>query len=127
MYRNVQQSSESQSEASSSAESDMSDINGVALLLGMSTKDVHVDRFRVDRQKLENMIKSNFMLFCFEKISFLHSFLSKNSKITKPVLRNFVSVKETLIPFHLFTIKRNKRSRKVKKNKRSKTNVALIN
>lgn len=57
MYRNNQQSNESQSEVSSSTESEMSDINCIASQLGMSTKDVHVDRFRVDRQKLENMIK----------------------------------------------------------------------
>lgn len=57
MYRNVQQSSESQSEASSSAESDWSDINGIALQMGLHPKDLCVERFKVDRQKLENMIK----------------------------------------------------------------------
>lgn len=59
MYRNVQQSSESQSEASSSAESDWSDINSIALQMGIHPKDLCVERFKVDRQKLENMIKSN--------------------------------------------------------------------
>lgn len=59
MYRNVQQSSESQSETSSSAESDWSDINSIALQLGLHPKNVCVERFKVDRQKLENMIKSN--------------------------------------------------------------------
>lgn len=58
MYRNVRQSSESQSEASSSAESDWSDINSMALQMGLNPKDLCVERFKVDRQKLENMIKS---------------------------------------------------------------------
>lgn len=61
MYRNVQQSNESQSEASSSAESDLSDINSIALQMGISPEDLCVQRFKVDRQKLENMIKSNNM------------------------------------------------------------------
>lgn len=59
MYRNVQQSIESQSETSSSAESDWSDINSIALQLGLHPGNVHVERFKVDRQKLENMIKGN--------------------------------------------------------------------
>lgn len=59
MYRNVQQSSESQSEASSSAESDWSDINSIALQMGLHPDDMCVERFKVDRQKLENMIKGN--------------------------------------------------------------------
>lgn len=63
MYRNVQQSSESQSEASSSAESDWSDMNGIALQLGLHPKELCIERFKVDRQKLENMIKSNVFSF----------------------------------------------------------------
>lgn len=59
MYRNVQQSSESQSEASSSAESDWSDVTSIALQMGWDPKDVVTERFKVDRQKLENMIKGN--------------------------------------------------------------------
>lgn len=62
MYRNVLQSSESQSETSSSAESDWSDINSIALQLGLHIDNVCVERFKVDRQKLENMIKSNLSL-----------------------------------------------------------------
>lgn len=69
MYRNVQQSSESQSEASSSAESDWSDINSIALQMGLHPKDLCVERFKVDRQKLENMIKSEiYKLLCLNVI-----------------------------------------------------------
>lgn len=60
MYRNVHQSSESQSEASSSAESELSDINSIAKQLNLDPKDICVQRFKVDRQKLENMIKSKY-------------------------------------------------------------------
>lgn len=59
LYRNVQQSSESQSETSSSAESDWSDVNSFALQSGLHPDNVGVERFKVDRQKLEYMIKSN--------------------------------------------------------------------
>lgn len=62
MYRNVQQSSESQSEASSSAESDWSDIKSIALHMGLDPEDMCVERFKVDRQKLENMIKGNILI-----------------------------------------------------------------
>ena len=65
MYRNVQQSSESQSEASSSAESDWSDYNSIALQMGLHPKDLCVERFKVDRQKLENMIKGKFISVIF--------------------------------------------------------------
>lgn len=58
MYRNVHQSNESQSEASSSTESEMSDINSIAIKMGLNPEDICVQRFKVDRQKLENMIKS---------------------------------------------------------------------
>lgn len=58
MYRNVQQSSESQSEASSSTGSDWSDNNGIALQMGLDPKDLYAQKFKVDRQKLENMLKS---------------------------------------------------------------------
>lgn len=68
MYRNVLQSSESQSEASSSAESDWSDINSIALQMGLHPKDLCVERFKVDRQKLENMIKS--IVLPFDIINF---------------------------------------------------------
>ncbi|XP_031619044.1 protein bicaudal C [Contarinia nasturtii] len=57
MYRNVRQSSESQSEASSSAESDWSDINSIAAQMGLHPKDLCVERFKVDRNKLETLIK----------------------------------------------------------------------
>lgn len=71
MYRNVQQSSESQSETSSSAESDWSDINSIALQMGLSPENVHVERFKVDRQKLENMIKSNVIkVFLYQRSYF---------------------------------------------------------
>lgn len=53
-------SSESQSEASSSAESDLSDVNSIALQMGILPEELCVIRFKIDRQKLENMIKSNF-------------------------------------------------------------------
>lgn len=59
MYRNVRQSSESQSEASSSAESDWSDINSIAAQMGLQPKDMCVERFKVDRNKLETLIKGN--------------------------------------------------------------------
>lgn len=68
MYRNVQQSIESQSETSSSAESDWSDITSIALQMGLHPDSVSIERFKVDRQKLENMIKGNeLILFLFLK------------------------------------------------------------
>lgn len=64
MRHDVQQSSESQSEASSSVGSDFSDFHSVALQMGLPPGTAHEERFKVDRQKLENMIKSNVqMLF----------------------------------------------------------------
>lgn len=52
--------SETQSEISS-ADSDWSDIRAIANKLGVQNPDdLHTERFKVDRQKLENMIKSEF-------------------------------------------------------------------
>lgn len=65
MYRNVQQSIESQSETSSSAESDWSNINSIALQMGLHPESVHVERFKVDRQKLENMIKGSIIFILY--------------------------------------------------------------
>lgn len=49
--------SETQSEISS-VDSDWSDIRAIALKLGVSNPDdLHTERFKVDRQKLEQMIK----------------------------------------------------------------------
>ena len=49
--------SETQSEISS-VDSDWSDIRSIALKLGVSNpEDLHTDRFKVDRSKLEEMIK----------------------------------------------------------------------
>lgn len=56
----MHQSSESRSEASS-VESDWSDINSIAIQMGVSPNDLAIERFKVDRQKLENMIKGNFI------------------------------------------------------------------
>lgn len=68
-------SSETQSEISS-ADSDWSDIRSIALKLGVQNPDdLHTERFKVDRQKLENLIKSNFCI-TFTKINLLIS--SKN-------------------------------------------------
>lgn len=58
-------SSETQSEISS-ADSDWSDIRAIANKLGVQNPDdLHTERFKVDRQKLEQMIKSEFSLFYF--------------------------------------------------------------
>lgn len=35
----------------------MSDINSIAIQLGVSPHELAIERFKVDRQKLENMIK----------------------------------------------------------------------
>ena len=49
--------SETQSEISS-MDSDWSDIRAIALKLGVANPDdLHTERFKVDRQKLEQMIK----------------------------------------------------------------------
>lgn len=49
--------SETQSEISS-ADSDWSDIRAIALKLGVANPDeLHTERFKVDRQKLEQMLK----------------------------------------------------------------------
>lgn len=55
--------SETQSEISS-VDSDWSDIRAIANKLGVQNPDdLHTERFKVDRQKLENMIKSEFFIF----------------------------------------------------------------
>lgn len=55
--------SETQSEISS-VDSDWSDIRAIANKLGVQNPDdLHTERFKVDRQKLENMIKSEFFFF----------------------------------------------------------------
>lgn len=52
--------SETQSEISS-ADSDWSDIRAIATKLGVQNPDdLHTERFKVDRHKLENMIKGMF-------------------------------------------------------------------
>lgn len=57
MRPTVRCSSESQSEVSS-VESERNDIANIALQLGISNQDELIDdRFKVDRQKLENLIK----------------------------------------------------------------------
>lgn len=38
-------------------------MNGIALQLGLHPKELCIERFKVDRQKLENMIKSNVFSF----------------------------------------------------------------
>jgi protein bicaudal C len=50
--------SETQSEISS-VESDWSDLRSIAAQLGVANPDdLHTERFKIDRQKLEDMIKS---------------------------------------------------------------------
>lgn len=59
LYQAVRATSESQSEVSS-VDSDWSDVRGIALQLGVSDPDdLANERFKVDRQKLENMIKGS--------------------------------------------------------------------
>nr|XP_036216038.1 protein bicaudal C isoform X2 [Bactrocera oleae]XP_036216039.1 protein bicaudal C isoform X2 [Bactrocera oleae]XP_036216040.1 protein bicaudal C isoform X2 [Bactrocera oleae]XP_036216041.1 protein bicaudal C isoform X2 [Bactrocera oleae] len=54
--------SETQSEISS-ADSDWSDIRAIALKLGVANPDdLHTERFKVDRQKLEQMLKEDSMV-----------------------------------------------------------------
>ena len=58
MYESIRRPSESQSEISS-VDSDWSDIKAIALQLGVSNPDdLITERFKVDRQKLESLIKS---------------------------------------------------------------------
>ena len=55
--------SENQSEISS-VESDFSDIRSVAAQLGITNPDeLHMERFKIDRMKLEDMVKSKFLIF----------------------------------------------------------------
>lgn len=62
IYEAVRRTSESQSEISS-IDSDWSDIKSIAIQLGVSNPDdLVIQRFKVDRQKLENMIISKFEL-----------------------------------------------------------------
>lgn len=64
-------SSDTRSEASSVA-SEWSDINSnFALQLGVNKEDLKDERFKIDRQKLENMIKGKkeFIVFwCFHRL-----------------------------------------------------------
>lgn len=63
LYQAGQQSSESQSEISSIG-SNWSDIRSIALRLGITNEaDLTNERFKIDRQKLETMIKSMAMQF----------------------------------------------------------------
>jgi len=58
IYPTVRTPSESQSEISS-VDSDWSDLKNIAAQLGVSNvDDLATERFKVDRLKLENMIKS---------------------------------------------------------------------
>lgn len=58
IFESVRRPSESQSEISS-VDSDWSDIKSIALKLGVPNADDLVsERFKVDRQKLESMIRS---------------------------------------------------------------------
>lgn len=62
IYESVRRHSESQSEISS-VDSDWSDIKSIALQLGVANPDdLLTERFKIDRQKLENMIRSE--CFC---------------------------------------------------------------
>lgn len=56
LYQNAQPTTESRSEVSTN-ESEWSDINTIAQQLGVSVADLQVERFKVDRSKLENMVK----------------------------------------------------------------------
>lgn len=55
LYQNVQPTTESRSEVTN--ESEWSDINSIAQQMGVSVADLQVDRFKVDRSKLESMVK----------------------------------------------------------------------
>lgn len=58
IFESVRRPSESQSEISS-VDSDWSDIKSIALKLGVpNVDDLVSERFKVDRQKLESMIRS---------------------------------------------------------------------
>lgn len=56
LYQNVQPTAESRSEVSSN-ESEWSDINSIAQQMGVTVAELQVDRFKVDRSKLEIMVK----------------------------------------------------------------------
>lgn len=47
--------SETQSEVSS-ADSELSDLRSIAIQLGVSVDELSVERFKIERQKLENML-----------------------------------------------------------------------
>lgn len=60
LYLNGGPPSESQSEISS-VDSDWSDLRSIAAQLGVTNlDDLHSERFKIDRQKLEDMIKGEF-------------------------------------------------------------------
>lgn len=57
--------SEAQSSEISSVESDFSDLRSIAAGLGIvDPEEVYTERFKIDRLKLEDMIKSKFVI-CF--------------------------------------------------------------
>lgn len=61
----------------SSADSDWSDIRAIANKLGVQNPDdLQTERFKVDRQKLENMIKSEFLFSYFIEIFLLKNIIS---------------------------------------------------
>uniref|UniRef100_A0A1B0CES4 Uncharacterized protein n=1 Tax=Lutzomyia longipalpis TaxID=7200 RepID=A0A1B0CES4_LUTLO len=49
--------SETQSEISS-ADSELSDLRSIAIQLGVNVEDLVVERFKIERQKLENMLSA---------------------------------------------------------------------
>lgn len=62
VHADIRRQSESQSEISSES-SDWSDLKSIAVKLGINNPDDMVtERFKVDRQKLETMIKSIYLI-----------------------------------------------------------------
>lgn len=69
IFESVRRTSESQSEISS-VDSDWSDIKTIALQLGVQNPDeLTTERFKIDRQKLETMMRSKLKLNEISKIN----------------------------------------------------------
>lgn len=63
MQNNNDQQSDTRSE-SSSMDSDWSDLKSIAMELGVTNLDnLHTERFKIDRQKLCDMIQSKVLIF----------------------------------------------------------------
>lgn len=56
--------SDNQSEISS-MDSEFSDIRTVGVTLGINPEDIHMERFKIDRMKLEDLLKSIYFTYIY--------------------------------------------------------------